>query len=436
MERRKKGSGQITFVDEPTRKSKWKATATDSRGKRKTRYFKTEKEAKAFLRDINASANKLKALMESNITFSSFAPIFLTDKQKSMKPRSFETLSQNVARVEPLIGAIPLRDIDSDCVQQMIYNLADKGYSESILDKSKFAISAVLDMAASKHFLDAVPTLNITIPAQPRRENEKQAKNNWLKKNELAAYEQECIRTYVPQKYTKHAGKTLLVHPSGRKLLFLAHTGIRLGEGLPLEWKDYDGYSKTILIDKNVIYIDGKKVIQDPKTYAGERVIVLNKRAVEDLIHLKAQFDEQTADIESRQKEALRQAELKYSGQALKAAKKEINDRFDAIFREHKYICGSTTFPYGMSGHSSTRQTHDKICKKIGLSHKVTVHGLRHTYVTHYYLNHKNDSDFDLATFSKSIGHSSIRTTMEVYAHLDMTENRHIQRSVDDLKDF
>ena len=275
-------------------------------------------------------------------------------------------------------------------------------------------------MAASKHFLDAVPTLNITIPAQPRRENEKQAKNNWLKKNELAAYEQECIRTYVPQKYTKHAGKTLLVHPSGRKLLFLAHTGIRLGEGLPLEWKDYDGYSKTILIDKNVIYIDGKKVIQDPKTYAGERVIVLNKRA----------------DIESRQKEALRQAELKYSGQALKAAKKEINDRFDAIFREHKYICGSTTFPYGMSGHSSTRQTHDKICKKIGLSHKVTVHGLRHTYVTHYYLNHKNDSDFDLATFSKSIGHSSIRTTMEVYAHLDMTENRHIQRSVDDLKDF
>lgn len=76
MERRKKDSGQITYVDEPTRKAKWKATITDSRGKRKTRYFKTEKEAKSFLRELNADANKLKALTESGVTFSAFAPVF------------------------------------------------------------------------------------------------------------------------------------------------------------------------------------------------------------------------------------------------------------------------------------------------------------------------------------------------------------------------
>jgi len=58
------------------------------------------------------------------------------------------------------------------------------------------------------------------------------------------------------------------------------------------------------------------------------------------------------------------------------------------------------------------------------------------TYVTHYYLHHKNDPDFDLATFSKSIGHSSIRTTMEIYAHLDMTQNRYIPRAMEDLKEF
>lgn len=39
-------------------------------------------------------------------------------------------------------------------------------------------------------------------------------------------------------------------------------------------------------------------------------------------------------------------------------------------------------------------------------------------------------------TFSKSIGHSSIRTTMEIYAHLGMTQNRYIPRSLADLKDF
>ena len=30
----------------------------------------------------------------------------------------------------------------------------------------------------------------------------------------------------------------------------------------------------------------------------------------------------------------------------------------------------------------------------------------------------------------------SIRTTMEIYAHLDMTQNRYVPRSVDDLKEF
>ena len=66
MERRKKGSGRITYVED--RKSPWRATVSDGRGKQKTRFFKTEKEAKAFLRDINADASKLKALTESGVT--------------------------------------------------------------------------------------------------------------------------------------------------------------------------------------------------------------------------------------------------------------------------------------------------------------------------------------------------------------------------------
>lgn len=437
MDRRKKGSGQITYVDEPTRKNKWKATIADGNGKRKTRYFKTEKEAKAFLRELNADANKLKALTESGVTFSAFAPVFLEEQRKTnMKPRSYETLEANIARVEPLIGKMMLRDIDSDAVQQVIYSLAKSGYSTSILNKSKIAIGSVLKMAAAKHFLSSVPVLNITIPSQQSQAGDKLAKNNWLKESELTAYEDECRRTYIPQKYTKYAGQELLVHPAGYKLLLLLHTGLRLGEALALTWDDYSDMSKTITVDKNMVATKDGKITQTPKTTSGERVLILNRRAVADLEMLRKQFDEQTAMIEQRELDALRQAEATYIGPELKSAKQEIKKRFDALRREHRYICGSTTFPFGSSNARSTNQTHNKICKAIGLSHAVTVHGLRHSYVTHYYLKHKNDADFDLATFSKSIGHSSIRTTMEIYAHLDMTENRYIQRSVEDLKDF
>ena len=435
MERRKKGSGRITYIED--RKSPWRAVVTDSRGKQKTRFFKTEKEAKAFLREVNADASKLKSLMETGVTFAAFSQVFLDEKKKgNMKPSAYKTLESNVARAASFLGAVKLGDIDSDLVQQMVFSLAEQGYSESVMTKVKIAVGSILKMAAAKHYLDTVPVLNITIPRSKKQDDDRQVKKNWLREEELALYEAECRRTYIPQKYTKYAGQELMVHPSGYKLLFIVHTGLRLGEALALTWSDYDEYSKTMMIDKNVVYINSEKITQTPKSESGERLIILNRQAVHDLEMLKKQFDEQTTLIEQRRAEELRQAELHFSGPEQKSAKLRIREKYAAIEREHKYICGSSTFPFGSSVHSSTLQTHRKICKAIGLTHTVNIHGLRHTYVTHYYLHHKNDPDFDLATFSKSIGHSSIRTTMEIYAHLDMTQNRYVPRSMDDLKDF
>ena len=435
MDRRKKGSGQITHV--PGRKSPWRACVVDSAGKQKSRFFKTEKEAKAFLREVNADANKLKSLLENGVNFQAFSTIFLAEKTKqNMKPTAYKTLEDSVERVNGYIGAVLLRDIDSDIVQQMIYDLSKKGYSESVMNKAKMAVGSVLKMAAAKHYLDVVPVFDITIPTAKNQDAEKMAKNNWMRDDEIREYEEECKKTYIPKKYTKYAGKELLVHTGGYKLLFILHTGLRIGEALALTWADYDEFSKTILIDKNMVYAEGRKITQTPKTESGERVIVLNKQAVQDLQMLHKQFEEQTEMIETRMAEELRQAELQFSGPEQKSAKRIIKEKYDAIRREHKYICGSSNFPFGSGVSCSTNQAHQKICRKIGLKHKVTVHGLRHTYVTHYYIKHKNDPDFDLATFSKSIGHSSIRTTMEIYAHLDMTQNRFIQRSLEDLKDF
>jgi len=435
MDRRKKGSGQITKV--PGRKSPWRAAIVDSSGKQKTRFFKTEKEAKAFLREINADENRLKALLETGVTFGAFAEVFLGEKAKeNMKPTAYKTLERNKKQVCEKIGHLQLRSIDSEIVQNMIFDLAKEGYSESVMTKSKIFVGSVLKMAAAKHYIDHMPVLSVTIPRAQNTDVEREAKNNWLKEDELRLYEDECKKSYVPQKYTKNEGKELLVHTGGYKLLFILHTGLRVGEALALTWDDYDEYSKTILINKNMVYVDGKKIFQTPKTESGERVIVLNKQAVADLQMLRKQYEEQVAEIDHRMKEELQKAEHDLSGSDLKSAKRQIKEKYEEIHREHKYICGASTFPFGSGVESSTNQTHRKICKKIGLSHNVTVHGLRHTYVTHYYIKHKNDPDFDLATFSKSIGHSSIRTTMEIYAHLDMTQNRYVQRAVEDLKEF
>ena len=144
-----------------------------------------------------------------------------------MKPTAYQTLSDSVERVNGYIGNVMLRNIDSDMVQQMIYDLAKQGYSESIMSKAKMAVGSILKMAAAKHYLEAVPVLDITIPTAKNQDAEKQAKNNWMRDDEIRAYEEECRRTYAPQKYTKYAGRELLVHTGGYKLLFILHTGLR-----------------------------------------------------------------------------------------------------------------------------------------------------------------------------------------------------------------
>jgi len=85
------------------------------------------------------------------------------------------------------------------------------------------------------------------------------------------------------------------------------------------------------MIDKNTVYADGEKITQMPKTESGERLIILNRQAVQDLECLRRQFDEQSREIEQRKAEELRQAELKYFGPEQKSVKLKIKEKYAAI---------------------------------------------------------------------------------------------------------
>lgn len=66
MERRKKGSGRITYVED--RKSPWRGNRQRRSGQAENAVLQNGKGGEAFLRDINADASKLKALTESGVT--------------------------------------------------------------------------------------------------------------------------------------------------------------------------------------------------------------------------------------------------------------------------------------------------------------------------------------------------------------------------------
>lgn len=57
-----------------------------------------------------------------------------------------------------------------------------------------------------------------------------------------------------------------------------------------------------------------------------------------------------------------------------------------------------------------------------------TAHWLRHTYITLLYM-----SGVDVLTAAKQAGHANIKTTMEIYTHLDA---EHIRKNIDKLDIF
>lgn len=431
MGRRIKGTGRVTRVYDETHKMRpWRAYLKKDH-KTITRYFKSKKEAEAFLREESKRESFRDELIKDGVTFDAFYPLFLSFKEPHLKPVSYATLVADCERVSLYLGKENIRAIDNAIIQAMVNKLAERGLSKSMMKKSVFAVTSCLRYAAAEHLISAVPVVVINYPKSASQKKGKGIGNNWLTEDERARYEEECRRLVRTK-----SGKVQLAHSHGHTLLLLLHTGLRIGEALALTWDDYDEYSQTLSVTKNLIYIDGEKLVQTPKTQSGERLIVLTRQAAQDLLELRKRFDQQSAAIEAKYNSAVEDIMNAGTTQDQDSALKALSAEFDAIRQEHRYICGAVRFPFGKGYCNRIEHVHKEVCEAIDLPHRVTVHGLRHTYVTHYYLKHKNDTDFDLATFSKSIGHSNSRTTMEIYAHLEMTENKMVRRQIEDLKDF
>ena len=72
---------------------------------------------------------------------------------------------------------------------------------------------------------------------------------------------------------------------------------------------------------------------------------------------------------------------------------------------------------------------YEKIVEKSGITKKVGLHTLRHTYAT---LSIQHD---DIQNVSRTLGHSSIRTTHDIYGHVISGSGRKAsERFLDALK--
>ena len=201
----------------------------------------------------------------------------------------------------------------------------------------------------------------------------------WLKDNKpaLSAAEQKRFMKFVRENPQYRRWENLFT--------FFLGTGCRVGEVIGLRWEDIDFDNLTISINHSTQYIEGVLVEGPPKTRAGFRTIPM------------------LSDVKRALKNEMHVAKVIYP-----ITRNSIPGKKGYVFRNSK---GSLHIP------ATINQAIDNIVKaynkenpKNPLPH-FSVHQLRHTFCTRLC-----EEETNLKVIQSVMGHSDIKTTMNVYA--------------------
>lgn len=193
--------------------------------------------------------------------------------------------------------------------------------------------------------------------------------------------------------------------------MLMLYSGLRRGEAAALTWADIDFDAATITVNKAVDYARPKMRIKKPKTAAGIRTVNIPSILV-DFLRNERKKDDCLYVCHNTRGEIM----TSYSWDHLwESYMIDLNVKYGYDGKESKY------------GHRKK----DKDGKARGaLKMRIqtfTPHQLRHTFCTLLYF-----SGVDILTARDQMGHANIKTTLEIYTHLDKQYKKHSMNKLDE----
>lgn len=161
-------------------------------------------------------------------------------------------------------------------------------------------------------------------------------------------------------------------------------TGLRRGELLGLQWKDIDFEKGTLSVNKQVRYMKRELKIVTPKTKASIRTIILPA----PILNMLAEYQKTVNSIWL----------------------------FPSPIKDEDVPRDPT----------ACRKRLSQILERAGCKH-VPFHALRHTFASHAF-----HYGMDVKTLASTIGHESVETTLNVYAHSSEQMKRDAARKIDE----
>ena len=172
-------------------------------------------------------------------------------KKPNLKPYSMASLTTSLKPALEAFRDKRINSIDTDDIQQLLLNIK----AERQRDICRTNLNQLFKKAVSQGILKKNPCEAVEI------KKHKISKRNALTLEEQTLFLAEAEKTKLSVLYQ-----------------LLISTGIRIGEALALHKSDVDFDACTITINKNAVFIGGKRIEQNsPKTDAGNRTIPVKK---------------------------------------------------------------------------------------------------------------------------------------------------------------
>ena len=227
-------------------------------------------------------------------------------------------------------------------------------------------VSTIFDYAVKMQMVKENPCRNVTLPKPDTKERE------------IYTIEEAQQLLKLFEKEDKENFKYVVFYT------LAMYTGLRKGELLGLEWKDFDFDNRLMTVVRTSMWAKGKGMYTDtPKTKTSQRVLRIPENIVDLLKKYKEWQNEQKSELGDKWQE------------------------HDRLFTTWNGMPMDPTSPY---------YYFKQFCKRTGMRY-VTRHSFRH-----FHASAMISSGVDVKTVQSCLGHSSPTTTMQCYLHSFQTQ--------------
>ena len=344
-------------------------------------YGKSSEEARAKANVVRAKLKRGINICADRDTFEQWRDRWLAIKKTTISAGQYKAYECISAKLVASIGHRQLIEITTPELQEIINAMADcnptthRPTARKTLNDYKITLQQIFDCAVENRVTDFNPAVYIRLPKNAPKQT----------RRALSPDEQTHIRE------TYHRAQTAA--------MIMMYAGLRRGELLALTWNDIDLHEQTINVNKSVeIVTNTARVKAGGKTACSTRVVDIPKVLCDYL-----------AD---QPRETLLVCTASNSQQHTGGSWKRMWESYMQTLNERYYNPDdrSRFSPGGIPM----------------LMPPITAHMLRHTYATLLYL-----AGVDVLTAKEQLGHSDIKTTLNIYTHLDKEYKRKSMSKLD-----